>query len=208
MQLTTPSAGTVARAPTVLKPAVVPSDARAPLEDDIREGLLSALPHLRAFAISLTGNVERADDLVQDTVVRGLHFIEQFERGTNLQGWLFTILRNQFHTNHRKRKREVEDADGVFASKLSVIPEQGGHLEFEDFRSALAKLSPDQREAILLIGAEGYTYEEAAAICRTKVGTIKSRVNRARTRLAEILGYDDLGEIGPDQLVRAALPVD
>ena len=189
-------------------PPAAAGDARPPVDDEIRDGILSALPHLRAFAISLTGNVERADDLVQDTIVRGLHFINQFERGTNLQGWLFTILRNQFHTNHRKRKREVEDADGIFASKLSVIPEQGGHLEFEDFRLALAKLSPDQREAILLIGAEGFTYEEAAVICRTKVGTIKSRVNRARTRLAEILGYDDIGEIGPDQLVRAALKQD
>jgi RNA polymerase sigma-70 factor, ECF subfamily len=189
-------------------PPAVKVDARPVLDDEIRDGILSALPHLRAFAISLTGNVERADDLVQDTVVRGLHFINQFERGTNLQGWLFTILRNQFHTNHRKRKREVEDADGIFASKLSVIPEQGGHLEFEDFRLALAKLSPDQREAILLIGAEGFTYEEAAAICRTKVGTIKSRVNRARTRLSEILGYDNVAEIGPDQLVRAALHAD
>jgi len=186
-------------------PVPAKSDVRPVLEDEIRDGILAALPHLRAFAISLTGNVERADDLVQDAIVRGLHFLHQFERGTNLQGWLFTILRNQFHTNHRKRKREVEDADGVFAAKLSVIPEQGGHLEFEDFRLALAKLSPDQREAILLIGAEGFTYEEAAAICGTKVGTIKSRVNRARTRLAEILGYDDIGEIGPDQLVRAAL---
>jgi RNA polymerase sigma-70 factor (ECF subfamily) len=167
--------------PVLAGPAVAPS--RPALEAEIRDGILSALPHLRAFAISLTGNVERADDLVQDTIVRGLHFLDQFERGTNLQGWLFTILRNQFHTNHRKRKREVEDADGIFASKLSVIPEQGGHLEFEDFRSALAKLSPDQREAILLIGAEGFTYEEAAAICRTKVGTIKSRVNRARNRI-------------------------
>jgi RNA polymerase sigma-70 factor, ECF subfamily len=189
-------------------PAPAKSDARPVLDDEIRDGILAALPHLRAFAISLTGNVERADDLVQDAIVRGLHFLHQFERGTNLQGWLFTILRNQFHTNHRKRKREVEDADGIFASKLSVIPEQGGHLEFEDFRLALAKLSPDQREAILLIGAEGFTYEEAAVICRTKVGTIKSRVNRARTRLAEILGYDDIGEIGPDQLVRAVLKHD
>ena len=186
-------------------PPTVKTDARPPVDDEIRDGILSALPHLRAFAISLTGNVERADDLVQDTVVRGLHFINQFERGTNLQGWLFTILRNQFHTNHRKRKREVEDADGIFASKLSVIPEQGGHLEFEDFRLALAKLSPDQREAILLIGAEGFTYEEAAVICRTKVGTIKSRVNRARTRLAEILGYDDIEDLGPDSMTRAAL---
>lgn len=172
---------------------------------EIRRALLAALPHLRAFSISLTGNVERADDLVQDTVVRALGFIERFEPGTNLQAWMFTILRNQFHSAYRKRKREVEDVDGMFAAKLTTIPDQDAHLEFEDFAQALARISPDQREAILLVGGEGFTYEEAAAICRTKVGTIKSRVNRARTRLSELLGYDAVSDIGPDRIMQAAL---
>jgi RNA polymerase sigma-70 factor, ECF subfamily len=173
--------------------------------EDIRQELFAALPHLRAFAISLTGDVDRADDLVQEAVVRGLSHLHQFKRGTNFQGWMFTILRNQFHSNYRKRRREVEDADGVYASKFAIAPEQGAHLDFGDFRAALAKLSPEQREAILLIGAEGLTYEETAEICNTKVGTIKSRVNRARKRLAELLGYEKIDEIGPDGVVQAAL---
>lgn len=174
---------------------------------EIRDALLAALPSLRAFAISLTGDVEQADDLVQNTIVRALTHLHRFEPGTNLQAWMFTILRNQFHTDFRKRKREVEDPDGVFAAKLSAIPEQGGHLDFEDFRTALAKLSSDQREAILLVGAEGFSYEDAARICATKVGTIKSRVNRARMRLAELLGYEGVADIGPEGVMRAVIHV-
>jgi RNA polymerase sigma-70 factor (ECF subfamily) len=173
--------------------------------DDVRQELFSALPHLRAFAISLTGDVDRADDLVQEAVLRGLSHLHQFKRGTNFQGWMFTILRNQFHSNYRKRRREVEDADGLYAAKVAIPPEQGAYLDFTDFRDALAKLSPEQREALLLIGAEGLTYEETAEICGTKVGTIKSRVNRARKRLAELLGLDEIDEIGPDRIVQAAL---
>jgi RNA polymerase sigma-70 factor, ECF subfamily len=186
-------------------PSLRDASERPELDTDTRKALLAAIPHLRAFAISLTGSVERADDLVQDTVVRALDFIDRFEPGTNLQAWMFTILRNQFHSAYRKRKREVEDADGLFAAKLTTMPDQDAHLEFDDFHSALAQISPDQREAILLIGAEGFTYEEAAMICATKVGTIKSRVNRARTRLSEILGYDEVADIGPDRIVQAAV---
>ena len=173
--------------------------------DDVRQELFAALPHLRAFAISLTGDVDRADDLVQEAVLRGLSHLHQFRRGTNFQGWMFTILRNQFHLNYRKRRREVEDADGLYAAKVAIPPEQGAYLDFTDFRGALTKLSPEQREALLLIGAEGLTYEETAEICGTKVGTIKSRVNRARKRLAELLGLDEIDEIGPDRVVQAAL---
>lgn len=178
--------------------------ARPALDAQTRAALLAALPSLRAFAISLTGDVERADDLVQNAILRALTNLHRFERGTNLQAWMFTILRNQFHTDYRKSKREVEDPDGVFAAKLSTVPDQGAHLDFQDFRAALAQLSPDQREAILLVGAEGFSYEEAAQICATKVGTIKSRVNRARSRLAELLGYGSV-EIGPESIFQAAL---
>jgi RNA polymerase sigma-70 factor (ECF subfamily) len=174
-------------------------------EPEIRQGMLAAVPSLRAFAISLTGHLDQADDLVQETIVRALSNIDRFQPGTNLQAWMFTILRNQFHTAYRKRRREVEDADGLMAARLSTIPEQGGHLDFEDFRTALAKLSAEQREALLLVGAEGFSYEEAAVICNTKLGTIKSRVNRARARLAELLGYDGVADIGPDRGVQAAL---
>jgi RNA polymerase sigma-70 factor (ECF subfamily) len=174
------------------------------LDPALRTLLLGAVPSLRAFAISLSGNVDRADDLVQDTLMRALANIHRFEPGTNLNAWLFTILRNHFHSEYRKRKREVEDADGSYAARLATAPEQNARLDFDDLRLALAKLSPDQREAVLLIGAEGFSYEEAAQICGTAVGTIKSRVNRARRRLSELMSLE-MDEIGPDRLTRAAL---
>jgi RNA polymerase sigma-70 factor (ECF subfamily) len=162
------------------------------------------MPHLRAFAISLTGNVDEADDLVQEALVRGLSHIDSFQPGTNMQAWLFTILRNQFHTGFRRRRREVEDPDGVMAGMLSCAPEQDGHLDLQDMRTALARLPVDQREALLLVSAEGFSYEEAAAVCGIRIGTIKSRVNRARARLAELLGYDDAEDIEADPM-KAAL---
>jgi RNA polymerase sigma-70 factor, ECF subfamily len=174
------------------------------LDPALRTLLLGAVPSLRAFAISLSGNVDRADDLVQDTLMRALANIHRFEPGTNLNAWLFTILRNLFHSEYRKRKREVEDADGSYAARLATAPEQNARLDFDDLRLALAKLSPDQREAVLLIGAEGFSYEEAAQICGTAVGTIKSRVNRARRRLSELMSLE-MDEIGPDRLTRAVL---
>jgi len=174
------------------------------LDPALRTLLLGAVPSLRAFAISLSGNVDRADDLVQDTLMRALANIHRFEPGTNLNAWLFTILRNLFHSEYRKRKREVEDADGSYAARLATAPEQNARLDFDDLRLALAKLSPDQREAVLLIGAEGFSYEEAAQICGTAVGTIKSRVNRGRRRLSELMSLE-MDEIGPDRLTRAAL---
>ncbi|MCC5977104.1 MAG: sigma-70 family RNA polymerase sigma factor [Salinarimonas sp.] len=175
------------------------------IEPELRDELLAAVPSLRAFAISLCGKVDRADDLVQDTLMRALANIHRFQRGTNLNAWLFTILRNLFHSEFRKRKREVEDPDGNYAANLVSRPEQGAHLDFEDFRAALAELPEDQREALLLVGASGFSYEEAAEICECAVGTIKSRVNRARTRLAEMLDMKDDSELGPDQMTRAAL---
>ena len=123
--------------------------------------------------------------------------------GTNINAWLFTILRNLFHSEYRKQRREVEDADGSYAARLKTHPEQQAHLDFDDFRAALAKLSADHREALLLVGAEGLSYEEAAAVCGVAVGTIKSRVNRARARLAELLNVQSDSEIGPDDVVKA-----
>jgi RNA polymerase sigma-70 factor (ECF subfamily) len=175
------------------------------LTPELRDSILKTLPSLRAFAISLTGNIDQADDLVQEAIMRGLTHIDRFEAGTNIQAWLFTILRNQFHTAFRKRRREVEDPDGAIASRLSTLPEQGGHLDLEDLKVALTKLPFEQREALLLIAAEGFSYEEAAHICGTRVGTIKSRINRARNRLTEILGIEEVEDIGVDRLTKAAV---
>jgi RNA polymerase sigma-70 factor (ECF subfamily) len=165
----------------------MPQQDGSPLSDELRASLLKAIPHLRAFAISLTGKVDQADDLVQEAIMRGLNKLDSFTPGTDLQAWLFTILRNHFYTSLRKRQREVEDPDGLMAGMLSAPPEQHGHLDLDDLSTALGKLSVEQREVLLLIGAEGMSYEEAAAICGTKVGTIKSRMNRARIRIAELL---------------------
>jgi RNA polymerase sigma-70 factor (ECF subfamily) len=175
------------------------------VEPEIRNALLAAVPSLRAFAISLIGDANRADDLVQDTIMRAWANLDRFERGTNLNAWLFTILRNLFHSDYRKRRREVEDPEGSYAGRLRTMPEQGAHLDFEDMRMALGKLPLDQREALLLVGAEGLSYEDAAEICGVAVGTIKSRVNRARTRLAQLLGLNDVEDFGPDRITKAAL---
>src|SRR4051794_31416810 len=177
----------------------------AKADADFRADLLSATRNLRAFALSLVGDADRADDLVQDTILRALQKQDRFEPGTKLQAWVLTLMRNPFYSEYRKRKREVEDVDGLFAAKLSVVPEQPGCVEFAELRSALMRLSDEQREAVLLIGAEGLSYEEAAVVCGTKVGTIKSRVNRARKRLAELLGHDHDSDAGPDGVRQAAL---
>jgi RNA polymerase sigma-70 factor (ECF subfamily) len=168
------------------------------LAPSLREAMLGVVPSLRAFAMSLCGNVDRADDLVQETLLRAIANINSFEPGTNMSAWLFTILRNLFRSEYRKRRREVEDGDGRYADSLKSHPEQPGRVEFEELRAALAKLPPDQREALILVGASGFSYDCA-------VGTIKSRVNRARTRLAEQLSIDSADDFGPDHMTRAIL---
>ena len=175
------------------------------LDPALREALLAAVPSLRAFAISLSGNVDRADDLVQETLLRALAHIDSFEPGTNMSAWLFTILRNLFRSEYRKRRREVEDGDGSYAEMLKTLPSQEERVEFQEFREALAKLPSDQREALILVGASGFSYEEAADICGCAIGTIKSRVNRARTRLAELMSIESIEDLGPDNATRAVL---
>jgi len=173
--------------------------------NEFRDALLASIPHMRAFAISLCGNHARADDLVQDVLVKAWSNSDKFQEGTNLKAWLFTILRNTYLSDRRKRKREVEDADGIYSDRLSSPPEQHGHLDIKDLKIALQKLSTDQREALVLIGAEGFSYEEAAEICGCAVGTIKSRVNRARNRLAELMNIQTASEFGPEPLTGAVI---
>ena len=175
------------------------------LTPSLKEAMLAAVPSLRAFAISLSGNIDRADDLVQETLLRAIANIDSFQPGTNMSAWMFTILRNLFRSEYRKRRREVEDTDGSYAESLKSHPEQGSRLEFQEFRGALAKLPPDQREALILVGASGFSYEDAAAICGCAVGTIKSRVNRARSKLSALLYVDGAEDFGPDETVRAVI---
>ncbi|BCH22556.1 RNA polymerase sigma factor [Mesorhizobium sp. L-8-10] len=165
-----------------------------------KDDLLGAIPSLRAFAVSLSQNVDRADDLVQETLVKAWDKHMSFHPGTNMKAWLFTILRNEFYSQMRKRGREVQDSEGVMTGRLAVHPSQHGALDLEDFRSALAQLPEDQRESIILIGASGFSYEEAAEICGCAVGTIKSRVSRARAKLQEILEISGEADYGPDAI--------
>jgi RNA polymerase sigma-70 factor, ECF subfamily len=173
--------------------------------DQFRQELIAAIPGLRAFGISLTARRDQADDLVQETLMKAWKHHDTFEAGTNLKAWLYTILRNEFYSQLRKRKREVEDVDGIHAGKLAVHGEQEGHLHMAELRVALAELPEDQREAIILVGASGFSYEEAAVICGVAVGTIKSRVNRARGRLAKLLKVDDIGLVSKDNKTQTDL---
>lgn len=167
---------------------------------EFKTDLLGAIPNLRAFAVSLTHNTDRADDLVQETLVKAWDKHASFQPGTNMKAWLFTILRNEFYSQMRKRGREVQDTDGAMTARLAVHPGQQGTVDLEDFRRVLQLLPEDQREAVILIGASGFSYEEAAEICGCAVGTIKSRVSRARTRLQEQLGVSGEADYGPDAI--------
>jgi RNA polymerase sigma-70 factor, ECF subfamily len=186
------------------KPRHADTDKRT-LTPALRREILAIVPRLRAFAVSLTASTDRADDLVQETMLRALTHIGQFQPGTNLRAWLFTILRNQFNSEYRQRRWTAEDADGIYVDSLKTVPQQSSWLEFQELRAALTKLPPEQREAIVLVGASGMTYEEAADICGCAIGTIKSRVNRGRTRLAELLAIETVDDLGPDQASRAVM---
>ena len=153
----------------------------------LKDLLLAEIPSLRAFALSLSGNSDRADDLVQDTLMKAWANASSFMEGTNMRAWLFTIMRNTFFSQYRKARREIQDVDGEAAARLVAMPDQLSHLDFADFKTELDSLPADQREALVLIGASGFSYEEAAEICGCAVGTIKSRVNRARHRLMTLL---------------------
>jgi len=161
--------------------------AAASPSNDFKDDLIAEIRHLRAFAISLSGSASAADDLVQDALLRAWSKSDQFRFGTRLRPWLFTILRNAFYFYTRKHSREVQDSDGVHAHRFAVSGDQEGHLNLQDFRRALAMLPPKQREALILVGASGHSYEEAAEICEVEIGTIKSRVSRARSKLIERL---------------------
>ena len=156
----------------------------------VKADLISAVPNLRAFALALCGNADKADDLVQETLVRAYGSLSSFAEGTNLMAWLVTILRNAYYNEYVKRRREVADPEGVIAGQLVSPPAQNAHMDLLDFRAALQQLPPDQREALILIGASGFSYDEAGSICNCAAGTGKSRVSRARERLSDLLALE------------------
>lgn len=192
--------------PAATIPPTVPAMPRHAFPDP-RSELLTHLPALRAFGISLTRDGVAADDLVQETILKAWANISSFDPSTNLRAWLFTILRNTFYSDLRKRRREVGDPDGVHAATLITRPAHDGRLDFADFRAAFDQLTPEHREVLVLIGASGFSCEEAAGMMGVAVGTVKSRANRARARLTALMGLAD-GEdplSGSDPATRAVM---
>ena len=160
-------------------------------QSSFKDDLVAEIPSLRAFATSLCGSVTLADDLVQDALLKAWTHASKFQPGTSLRAWLFTILRNSYYSQYRRRVREVQDSDGVYARDVAVAGNQESHLDLADFRKAMGHLPPEQREVLMLVGASGLTYEETAAICGVEVGTIKSRLSRARAKLTDLLGLEE-----------------
>ena len=159
---------------------------------EFRSALVDSIPHLRAFARSLTRNRDRADDLVHDAAVRALAAAQQFTPGTNFKAWIFTILRNLYYNEGRKDHSRNVPFDEALVTEHAIPPTQESALEFCDFRRAFWQLGEDHREVLMLVGASGLSYEEAATICNCAVGTIKSRVSRARQELTKLLSEDIL----------------
>ncbi len=159
--------------------------------DAFCELLQTSIPHVRAYARSLTRNVDSADDLVQDTMVRAWSAREQFTMGTNFKAWVFTILRNRF-LDQRRRDREVrERLDDIPDEKRVVAPSQEVVVQFDDMARAFWRLSPHHREILMLVGANGLSYEEAAVVIGCAVGTVRSRLSRARSELQSVLERHD-----------------
>ena len=156
-------------------------------KDAVTSIMVGQIPYLRRYARALTQNVSDADDLVQNCLVRAIAKMDRFEAGTNLRAWLFTILRNSWYSSVAKRSREVSDEDGHHAARLTAEGSQEWTVELSALKVALDDLPPEHREAIVMVGAAGLSYEDAAEIAGCALGTIKSRVNRARNRLAEAM---------------------
>jgi RNA polymerase sigma factor (sigma-70 family) len=164
-----------------------------PLSDpEFKEQLAAVIPHLRAFGRSLSGSRDLADDLVQETLLKAWAARKRFQAGTNMRAWTFIILRNLFLSQMR-RARFKGEWDELTASKILAAPaSQDRHVELGDMQRALLHLPQPQREALILVGAGGFAYEEAAEICGCAVGTIKSRVARGRVALEGLLSSGKL----------------
>jgi RNA polymerase sigma-70 factor (ECF subfamily) len=173
-----------------IAPIMVKASGQAPArqarQDDApnpRHEIALLLPELRAYARFLARDRSKSDDLVQDSVVRALASIDQFQQGTSLKAWMFTILRNAFYEHSRRRRRE----DAALAMHAQTVPDgvQSHHGEIADLSRMLWSLPPLLREALVLVGAQEMTHEEAAAICGVPVGTMRARVSRARRQLGQ-----------------------
>ncbi|MGE0665306.1 MAG: sigma-70 family RNA polymerase sigma factor [Sphingomonadales bacterium] len=178
---------------------LAPTPARAGQDDppdvlsdpDFTEQLELIIPHLRGYARSLCRSAPQADDLVQDALLRAWSARARFRAGTNFKAWIFVILRNVFLSGMRRLKFEQGPVGD--APEIAAPAAQHGHMELLATRDALARLAPSRREALMLVGAAGMSYEEAAEICGCAVGTIKSRVSRARSELQKLIDGDPEG---------------
>jgi RNA polymerase sigma-70 factor, ECF subfamily len=171
----------------------------------LHSDMLSSIPKLRAFALSLCRNQDQAEDLIQETLLRACGNIDRFEPGTSMIAWLTVILRNQFYSEFRKRRHDIQDVEGRYVETMVVQPEQVTHSELGELQIALAQLPECMRESLILVGFYGLSYSEAARICRCATGTIKSRMHRARLRLAELLSIEGPADFGGDPSVQSVM---
>ncbi|MAP95637.1 MAG: RNA polymerase subunit sigma-70 [Ponticaulis sp.] len=162
-------------------------------DDDFKRELAELIPHLRAFARNLCGDASSADDLAQEAMLKAWNARESYQEGTNLKAWTFTILRNAFYSEKRRSWRRQPLDPEVAEATLVSNNDPDDQMELLSLRNAILRLPEDQREALVLVGAGGLSYDEAADICGCAVGTIKSRVSRARQALAVILATNEVG---------------
>ena len=164
-----------------------PADPAADPREGFKRELVALIPHLRAFARTLTGDATSADDLAQDAMMKAWDARESYQMGTNMKAWTFMILRNQFYSEKRRSWRQTQLDPDVAERTLVATDNPESPVALDELRLGLAMLPPEQREALILVGAGGFAYEEAAAICDCAVGTVKSRVSRARRALQALL---------------------
>jgi RNA polymerase sigma-70 factor, ECF subfamily len=156
-------------------------------DDAFKRELVQLIPHLRAFARTLCGDPAAADDLAQDAMMKAWDARASFQMGTNMKAWTFMILRNQFYSEKRRSWRQSQLDQEAAERTLVAVDDPEAPVALDELRQGLAMLPPEQREALILVGAGGFAYEEAAEICNCAVGTVKSRVSRARRALHAIL---------------------
>ena len=187
-----------------------PADGKAPRggadpdhEGDFRRELVALIPHLRAFARTLAGNPAGADDLAQEALMKAWDARASYQMGTNMKAWTFMILRNQFYSEKRRSWRQTQLDQDAAERTLVAVDNPEAPVVLDELRQGLGMLPPEQREALILVGAGGFAYEEAADICGCAVGTVKSRVSRARRALQVILeggAYDRDGRSAGDAM--------
>jgi RNA polymerase sigma-70 factor (ECF subfamily) len=181
--------------------AAVQDERHAAMTDRERDGifqreLVKLIPHLRAFARTLTGDAAQADDLAQDAMIKAWDARKSFQLGTNMKAWTFMILRNQFYSDKRRSWRQIQLDQEAAERTLVAVDNPESPLALDELRLAMAMLPDEQREALILVGAGGFAYEEAADICGCAIGTVKSRVSRARKALQGILEAGDYDRDG------------